>query len=239
MTTTLSRVQAKEVLFDTRTGQPTVRGLRLLNDIVARLGGESANTNSELSAAVVAATAAAAAAQTTANTAQTTATTAQADIDATQLAVFVTTSANATIPNARVLSTGTNTTIDTGTANVVKVNVTTFVGLTQPVYAYKIGLVNATENILRVRIPVACSLAASLAGSYGDARVAFTAAKVIDIQKNGASVGTASFGAGGTVATMAGAGASFAAGDLLAVIGPAVMDVTGADVGITLLFTRT
>ena len=231
MASTLNRWQAA-AKFIRADGTLDPLAVRLLNDLVTRVGGSTANTNTELATSTTTAIAAAA-------TAQAAATAAQADIDATQLLQFVVTSSSALLTNGRTLAAGTNTTIDTGTANQVKVNVTTFTGLTHAVYAYKIGLVNASENILRVRMPFACSLAASLAGSYGDARVAFTAAKVFDIQKNGSSVGSASFAIAGTTATMSGAGASFAAGDLLTVVGPAVMDVSGADCGISLLFTRT
>jgi len=79
------------------------------------------------------------------------------------------------------------------------------------------------------------------AGSQLFARTAASAETVLDIQKNGSSIGTVTIAAAGatcTFATLAG-GASFAAGDRIALINQSPADATLADVSITLKGTRT
>jgi hypothetical protein len=81
----------------------------------------------EADAAQVLATTAAAtasAAQAAAAAAQATATAAQADIDATQAQQLVTAAGSALLPNSRVLTAGTNTTVDTATPGQIKINAT-------------------------------------------------------------------------------------------------------------------
>jgi hypothetical protein len=74
-----------------------------------------------------------------------------------------------------------------------------------------------------------------LPGSAGYAQAAAAAETVLDIQKNGANVGTITFTDAGNAATFALAGgASFAAGDRLAIINENPADSTLADLSITL-----
>lgn len=86
-------------------------------------------------------------------------------------------------------------------------------------------------SIVAVR---AFTVASGLAGSYAKAGTAATGSSVFTVYKNGASIGTFTFGANGTVASFAGAGASFAAGDVLTLIAPSTQDATLADIAWTL-----
>lgn len=203
------------------------QAVRLLNDLVARVGGATANTNTELATSVTTAIASAA-------TAQAAATAAQADIDATQALTFLLASSSALITNGRVLTAGIGNSIDTATAGQIKVNSLYF-----PVMTYQPGIPTASQIVFRVRVPVACSAPANLTGSFGDASATFTAAKSYDIQKNGSSFGSLDFALGAQVATFSTSLTSFAAGDLLTIVAPAVPDVTGTNVGFSLRFNLT
>lgn len=75
-----------------------------------------------------------------------------------------------------------------------------------------------------------------LVGSYSKAGTAATAETIFSVKKNaGAAFGTITFAISGTVATLAAAVAtSFAAGDILTIVGPASADVSLADVDFSL-----
>lgn len=222
----ISRLQSGTKWLE-QNGALSPMALRLLNDIIARVGGESANTNAELSTAVITA-------QSTATAAQATATAAQADIDATQALQFIVGASEALLPNARVLTAGIGTSIDTGTAGQAKVNI-----LYWPITTFREGIPAGSTIVYRVRVARPMSLPANLTGSYGDASANFTAEKSYDLQKNGVSFGTADFALGASTATFSTSATSFSAGDLLTIVAPAVADATGADVGFSLLASLT
>jgi hypothetical protein len=93
----------------------------------------------------------------------------------------------------------------------------------------------------RFKMARAVTFPANFAGSQFTATANATASTVIDIQKNGSSVGSCTIAAGGTTPTFAssgGASVSFAAGDVIAFICPASPDATLADPSITLAGTR-
>lgn len=103
------------------------------------------------------------------------------------------------------------------------------------------GLPTASAILLRVPVARAVGFVANFAGSYGTASAAATASTAFDIQKNGASIGTATFALGATTATFvsaAGAAQSLVAGDVLSVIAPGTPDATLANVGFVLAGTR-
>lgn len=104
------------------------------------------------------------------------------------------------------------------------------------------GLPTASAILLRVPAARAVGFVANFTGSYGAASAAATASTAFDIQKNGVSIGTATFALGATTATFASAGGgaaqSLAAGDVLSVIAPATPDATLANVGFVLAGTR-
>lgn len=95
--------------------------------------------------------------------------------------------------------------------------------------------------LLYVPITRATTFAANFAGSYAKATVAATAETVFDIQKNGVSVGSITFAASGTSGTFVSSGGtevSFAAGDVLSIVGPATADATLANIGIAMAGAR-
>lgn len=91
-----------------------------------------------------------------------------------------------------------------------------------------------SEAVLRFVAVRAFSLPALLVNSKLSAAVAATAQYVFSVKKNGVEVGTITVAAAGTTATFAGAGASFAIGDVLTIVGAAIRDPTLADIAITL-----
>ena len=79
------------------------------------------------------------------------------------------------------------------------------------------------------------AFAENFSGSEGYSQVTATAETVLDLQKNGSNVGTITFSDAGNTATFALAGgASFAAGDRLAIVNDNPADATLADLSITL-----
>jgi hypothetical protein len=88
----------------------------------------------------------------------------------------------------------------------------------------------------------AVSFGDDFAGARAFAGVSATAETVLDVHKNGAPIGTITFGTGataGTFATAGGGAETFAAGDRLAIINEDPADATLADLSVTLLGKRT
>lgn len=109
------------------------------------------------------------------------------------------------------------------------------------VHAFYPGVPTASAKVLRVPVARAVSFAANFAGSYAKAGANATGSTVFDIQKNGSSIGSATFAAGAasaTLTTSGGTSQSLAAGDVLAIVGPATADATLADIGFALAGTR-
>jgi len=101
------------------------------------------------------------------------------------------------------------------------------------------GATTASLVLIHLPMPVAVTFAAAFAGSYGVATTAATAQTDFDIKKNGTSVGTLRFAAAATTATfIAASPVSFAAGDVLKLVGPATPDATLATLGLTLKGVR-
>ncbi len=85
----------------------------------------------------------------------------------------------------------------------------------------------------------AVSFPEDLTGSSGYFQVNATGSTVLDLRKNGVSIGTITFtGAGSTASFSLSGGASFAVGDRLAIINQNPADATLADLSITLKGTR-
>jgi len=103
------------------------------------------------------------------------------------------------------------------------------------------GAPTASAKILRVPLARSVNFAANFSGSYAKAGAAATGSTVIDIQKNGSSVGSITFAASGSSATFTSSGGSavsFSAGDVLGIIAPGTADATLADIGIVLAGTK-
>lgn len=103
---------------------------------------------------------------------------------------------------------------------------------------YAPGKPVASQILLRVPIARTVTFASGWTSSQAVARVAATASTVVDIRRNGASIGSITWSAAATVATFSGAGATFSAGDILSLHAPATPDATLEDVGVTLVGTR-
>jgi hypothetical protein len=115
--------------------------------------------------------------------------------------------------------------------------------ITQPfdVHAFYPGIPTASAILVRVPVARAVGFVADFVGSYGKASAVATASTAFDIQKNGSSIGTATFALGASTATFAssgGAAQSLAAGDVISIVAPGTPDATLADVGFVLAGTR-
>lgn len=101
------------------------------------------------------------------------------------------------------------------------------------------GLLPANIVLYRLPLTHAVTFPAGMTGSYGTAGTAATAETNIDLLKNGVSFGTMRFNAAADTANfIAATETSFAAGDVLTMIGPATPDVSLAGLGWTLKGTR-
>ncbi len=101
-----------------------------------------------------------------------------------------------------------------------------------------------TDAAVMLRVPVAraITIPADFAGSYGTASAASTGTVEFDIQKNGTTIGTATFTAAATATfTTVGSPAAeqtLAAGDVLSIVCPGTADATLADIGFVLVGSR-
>lgn len=103
------------------------------------------------------------------------------------------------------------------------------------------GVPTASAFALRIASARTVRFPANFTNSLAIASVAATASTVFQITKNGASIGTITFGTGATTGTFASSGGtaqSIASGDILAIQAPASPDATLANIGITLTGTR-
>jgi hypothetical protein len=100
-------------------------------------------------------------------------------------------------------------------------------------------------QIVIVPMAIACTVAANLVNSRGFAATtatssaAFTLARIPLGSTTPTTIGTITFAAGASTSTFTGAGASFAAGDVMRLVAPATQDATLANLGITILAMRT
>jgi len=98
---------------------------------------------------------------------------------------------------------------------------------------------DSETTLLRVVFPRTTTLPQNLTGSYAKAEIAATASATFALTKNGASIGSINWGIGATSATFTfSTGQTFAAGDVLELTSPAVVDPTLADFAITLVGWR-
>jgi hypothetical protein len=98
------------------------------------------------------------------------------------------------------------------------------------------GTLDASEVIFRYEATEDFTIPAGMTGSRGSSGVAATGTPALSIKKNGSSVGTATWSAAGTTATLAMASpTAMTAGDILTVVAPASSDATLADVSLTII----
>lgn len=106
-----------------------------------------------------------------------------------------------------------------------------------PVFAPGVGTNN--QKLLRIKLTRATKFPAGAANSYATASAASTGTATFTFSKNGAPFATVAYTASATGVFTQASDATFAAGDLLEVDGPATADGTLADVGMTLYGYRT
>lgn len=102
------------------------------------------------------------------------------------------------------------------------------------------GVMTNSQVILIFKFPRAANFAGNFSGSVCKVGINATATTVLDVQKNGSSIGSISIATSGvaTFTTTAGAAQSFAINDYLTIVGAATADTTLANVGVTFLGTR-
>lgn len=133
----------------------------------------------------------------------------------------------------------TDGTITVGTTALVFEEIASVVSTPYDVGSFFPGVPGSSELLLRFVFSRAVVFPAGLTNSQGFLGVAATASTAIDIQKNGASVGTMTFAAAGTTATFTfSTETTFLSGDRLELVAPGTADATAADISFTLAGTR-
>lgn len=104
------------------------------------------------------------------------------------------------------------------------------------------GTLPATAKIM-VPTPVAriVIFPANFAGAFAKAQAAATASTVLNVKRDGVTIGTITFAAAGTVGTFAttgGVAMTFTAGQTLAIEGPGTADATLGTIGVVLVGSR-
>lgn len=141
------------------------------------------------------------------------------------------------------LSTGTGASIQPGAMDIVYsdgTNVEAIAGISDSGHPYELtyyfpGKPGAAGLMAKTIMTQTIELASGLSGSYCTSEVASTAAKSLDIKKNGSSVGTVDFAAAATSATFTfSTGTTFNAGDDIKIEGPAIQDTTLADISLSI-----
>lgn len=95
-----------------------------------------------------------------------------------------------------------------------------------------------SQYVCNIPIDRAMTLAIGASGSQAYAQTAAGAETVFDLQKNGVSIGSCTFAAGGNTGSYSVSSAvSFAAGDRFAIIGPSTADAAIRRVGFNVRFT--
>jgi hypothetical protein len=97
------------------------------------------------------------------------------------------------------------------------------------------GIPSDGTTLLMYAVGRSMTLPTGLTDSRVAAGTAATASAVLSIKKNGTEIGTATFAASGTSATLAATSATtLSSGDMITVVAPATEDATLADIAITL-----
>ena len=112
-----------------------------------------------------------------------------------------------------------------------------YTGAARPISiaVFNSGIGSNGQVLLYIKLDRACVFPASAPNSFGVASIAATGSTTFTLKKNGTSFATVVFSSSGTTGSWTqAADATFAAGDILEIDGPATADATLANIGITL-----
>ena len=102
-----------------------------------------------------------------------------------------------------------------------------------------IGQPSAGGTIIRFQFPITVTFPAGLMNSFFIAGTVSTGSSVFTINKNGSSVGTATFAGSATSATFSfAAQVTYAISDIMTIVAPNPQDATLGDLGLSLLGSR-
>lgn len=106
-----------------------------------------------------------------------------------------------------------------------------FVDMAYTIAFYQENVMTNAQIVYKFIATVPFTLVAGLSGSYATSEVASAGNVHFDIKKNGSDVGDIVFNVSSTGSFTLGSDQSFAAGDVITIVGPATADLTLAGVG--------
>lgn len=125
-----------------------------------------------------------------------------------------------------------------GSRKILRVNAAAtgfeFVDMAYTLAFYQENIMTNAQMVYRFTATVPFTLVSGLAGSYASSEVASAGNVHFDIKKNGSDVGDITFNTSSTGSFTLGSDQSFAAGDILTIIGPATADANLAGIGVSL-----
>jgi hypothetical protein len=125
-----------------------------------------------------------------------------------------------------------------GSAPTTVASVTTWTGTPWDISGSVFGVPAASQVDVRFKAARSFVIPANCAASIASSAVAATASAVFNIQKNGATVATITFGAGATTGTFSNQAAiTYAIGDQFRIVDPSTADATLADIDFTIAAT--
>lgn len=97
-----------------------------------------------------------------------------------------------------------------------------------------IGKPDAAAVVAYIVSPRAFNIPNGYTASVAKSVASATSSSVFTVNKNGSSIGTFTFSAGGTTAAWSGTGGSIVAGDVISIVAPATQDATLANIAFTI-----
>lgn len=97
-----------------------------------------------------------------------------------------------------------------------------------------IGKPDAAAVVAYIVSPRAFNIPNGYTASVAKSAASATSSAVFTVNKNGSSIGTFTFSAGGTTAAWSGTGGSIVAGDVISIVAPATQDATLANIAFTI-----
>ena len=119
--------------------------------------------------------------------------------------------------------------------NVIAISSISATGIPYDIMQYYPGLLAVNAKLGSVTIPRTVEFLTDMVGSYAKSYISATASTVLDVKKNGGSIGSITFAAAASIGTFSITNTTFSAGDILLIEAPGTQDATLADVYITLV----